>query len=498
MLAATHLSTEHGLHASPPACVPKGVFFTYASGVHQVGRSHFLLFFSSLSIFPVAIDLRLTGSRNSVVPSRQNQAAALSLSSSPCLESNDPKAKLISAKLQTNAKRWVRFGNWGWWFLPSPSSSSLRCLASCDIYGCVLLALAKVLVFQLTPPSRKTPIGYLHRFLRHRLPALLLFLDNKLTSSALTPFLQRCGHYLMNEKHPLVMIFYLVVVTGGAYMFLSAGWRFLPTSQRILALLVLPLPYLSLHLCARSDPGIITAANHASAMGMYPFDNMIFFPSPPTPPCRTCRLGKPARSKHCSICRACVAKHDHHCVWINNCVGLNNTRHFLFFLVSTNLLLAVGAGLSYGILEEVLRRSGVDPRGLPTWGEWSRYMSAAVIHEVYVGAVFLLCVLCSLLGSTFTVYHLYLIWAGTTTNETGKWADWREDIRDGMIFRADKDPDVNDDGQTNLYRVEGGRTEDLPRGMLWTRVEGLHEITNAYDQGGWANFWDVILPRKLQ
>ncbi|KAI5849841.1 DHHC palmitoyltransferase-domain-containing protein [Tricharina praecox] len=311
---------------------------------------------------------------------------------------------------------------------------------------------------------RKTPIGYLHRLLRHRLPAFLLLLDHKLTSGTLTPLLQRCGNHLVNEKHPLVLIFYVLLVTTGAYI----------------------------------DPGIITAGNHASAMGMYPFDHTIFFPSPATPPCRSCRLPKPARSKHCSICRACVAKHDHHCVWINNCVGLNNTRHFLFFLSSTNLLLAVGAALSYSILEEVLRRStGIEPRALHTWELWGRYMAAAVLHEVYVGAVFLLCALCSLLSFSFTAYHLYLVWAGTTTNETGKWADWRDDINDGLIFRADGELD-DDTGRACLYRIEAGRTQDLPRGALWTRVEGLHQVVNVYDQGGWKNFWDVFRPQKLQ
>jgi hypothetical protein len=39
-------------------------------------------------------------------------------------------------------------------------------------------------------------------------------------------------------------------------------------------------------------------------------------------------------------------------------------------------------------------------------------------------------------------YHIYLIWAGMTTNESGKWADWRDDMADGVVFLGHRREDT--------------------------------------------------------
>uniref|UniRef100_A0AC11CUD6 Zinc finger DHHC-type palmitoyltransferase 3 n=1 Tax=Ovis aries TaxID=9940 RepID=A0AC11CUD6_SHEEP len=82
--------------------------------------------------------------------------------------------------------------------------------------------------------------------------------------------------------------------------------------------------------------------------------------------CPKCCSIKPDRAHHCSVCKRCIRKMDHHCPWVNNCVGENNQKYFVLFtmyiaLISLHALIMVGFHFLHCFEEDWTKCSSFSP-----------------------------------------------------------------------------------------------------------------------------------------
>ena len=118
--------------------------------------------------------------------------------------------------------------------------------------------------------------------------------------------------------------------------------------------------------------------------------------------CQICQHYCPIRAVHCKKCKKCVLRKDHHCPFLDGCVGMGNHFFFLLFLIS----LLFYDSLTIYIFKDSMK----DDQELDEW-----LITSLPCNIAYFGAMM------SIFQPLFLVpMHLYFAFTNQTTWEVMK------------------------------------------------------------------------------
>ncbi|KAF9131377.1 Palmitoyltransferase zdhhc14 [Mortierella sp. 14UC] len=147
--------------------------------------------------------------------------------------------------------------------------------------------------------------------------------------------------------------------------------------------------------------------------------------------CETCKIYRPPRCSHCRQCDNCVEDEDHHCIWLNNCIGRRNYRYFLIFVSTASVYALYTSALC---LTHLLLLYRDHKRDYP--GEPSNFQHDALAKAPVSALVMIFAFVLGLAVGALATYHFWLATVNRTTHEQWSASMMRPHVVDNPFDRG--------------------------------------------------------------
>ncbi|GJJ71091.1 palmitoyltransferase ZDHHC2/15/20 [Entomortierella parvispora] len=183
--------------------------------------------------------------------------------------------------------------------------------------------------------------------------------------------------------------------------------------------------------------------------------------------CDICLIVKPDRCHHCSECDQCVLRMDHHCPWVNGCIGYNNHKFFYLFLLYASALALFVVVTMVPVLITAIRRCELNGPG-----QHDSFPSDCVF-DIQWAVITVVSFLLAILIVSFTGAHTIYIVQNRTTIES------LQDLRNTYIRVQFTDT------ESTLSTNQGYRPE--------FKVVKVEHGEQLWDRGSWLANWKSIM-----